>query len=1313
MKLMEQISHWMMRKRGTTLGLLAGSVTVGALPTTPQAGAQTQAQPRNVILILADDLGWTGINCEDGYDNDGKIVRGKYATSPNSLPEKTPEEGNFHTNYFTPNIAELRQESVRFTNAYACPWCTPTRMSLLTGKNIERCGPPGMRLSLAEMTIAEALDSGGVDYYCGWYGKHHTDDQPGATSTGHNPTTQGFDRFVDYETLGFTKALKSDGTVNLNESSSPQCSVEDGKVLADELTNAALDFLDDAKAGDRPFFLYLPYYAPHRPTPNLNAVFASAPDENSYAKVRDFFGLEAYLRFESDLYDSIEGEGGTRNVAEVDNGGSVSYPEGYVKHWIDDYVNRPDSGEKGRCLELDGTASISYTNYFGVTDSNPRTVSAWISTTNAGTVASWGTNSGTLDRWTVKISSNGYLDLTLDEQTTVTANTGSLSDGNWHHVSVTLNGATVNDVHLYVDGTEVTPFLQDSRTLLTGNGTVRIGCDIDGTSGFKGRMDDFRVYNRALDLNEIGLLAKQKLHENLHYAALIHRLDYNIGRIMDYVGDNGLADNTAIIFLSDNGGRVVVELSDAHSPDYNGPNQEDFSYSTHNWPLYSYKGETYEGGIRVPMLVSVPGENNDPNICDTPVTVADILPSVYELAYGEGSFDYKKHFVDGRSLLPLVEQPDGSTFERKYDDACEALAEDDFDGYIYNTPGTHKAIWQKTSNALYKLLAGSTDTELYNLDPSQGSLTEDPANDLWPANSDEGQLGDQLKKKLENWLNHLRPYVDNNGSRTYCDKVQTAIDWAEANGGTVVVPPATFYENLSISGDVILRSWDPHDPHIVAATIIDGQKRYGGSYSPTIQVRSEIAIMAILHGLTITGGEVGGVDGGGKNVIVENCRILKNLKTGSGAGIYNVHVDGALEDEELKAAIRNCTIEGNCVEGNGGGIAECDAPIANCVISGNAALGSGGGLYNCTGPITNCTLVDNASAVAGSGGGLHGCTGAISNCIIWGNAPIQYDASTTPESNCYVGAGTASPPEFVNSPRWTDITTAGGVCNGIVVSNALAYAYVALEYNNDGIARRVTAVDTGTGTVTFYPSLLLPSEANKVVHVWGKGVNPDKDYHLMSTSPCIDAESTGTPDGDYDIDGDERLLDGKGDGTVTVDIGADEYVRVRITGGHCYNTIQAAIDAAEPGDEIVVYPGRYNEQIVIIDEDITVRSVDPEDWAVVEGTVIDGTGIHNYSPGVVAGAGCTLRGFTVENWNPLPDCDLVMGGAIRCNGATISHCIIRDNDACAGEGLGAGIFIEGDAAISHCIFINNMAGADSALPGTRAYGGAIATWIVL
>jgi arylsulfatase A-like enzyme len=122
------------------------------------------------------------------------------------------------------------------------------------------------------------------------------------------------------------------------------------------------------------------------------------------------------------------------------------------------------------------------------------------------------------------------------------------------------------------------------------------------------------------------------------YAALVEGMDKSLGDLMDFVDKKGIADNTVILFMSDNGGvSAVIRGGEKH---------------THNKPLSSGKGSMHEGGIREPMLVSWPGVIKPESVTDQKLIIEDFYPSILEIA---GVNDYETvQTVDGVSFVPLL-----------------------------------------------------------------------------------------------------------------------------------------------------------------------------------------------------------------------------------------------------------------------------------------------------------------------------------------------------------------------------------------------------------------------------------------------------------------------------------------------------------------------------------------------------------------------------------------------------------------------------------------------------------------------------------
>jgi arylsulfatase A len=213
--------------------------------------------PPNVVLIVADDLGWADLGC---YGS-------KF--------------------YRTPNLDRLAGEGRRFTQAYAaCPVCSPTRAALMTGKSparllltdwlpgrpdnpFQKLNRPAFRqeLPLEEVTIAEALKTAG--YTTGHIGKWHLG------GDGFGPTQQGFDLNIAGDASGsplsYFAPFARNGRTMPGLTDAPA-----GQYLTDRLTDEAERFLNENR--DHPFFLYMPHYAVHTPMSAKPELVASYPN---------------------------------------------------------------------------------------------------------------------------------------------------------------------------------------------------------------------------------------------------------------------------------------------------------------------------------------------------------------------------------------------------------------------------------------------------------------------------------------------------------------------------------------------------------------------------------------------------------------------------------------------------------------------------------------------------------------------------------------------------------------------------------------------------------------------------------------------------------------------------------------------------------------------------------------------------------------------------------------------------------------------------------------------------------------------------
>ena len=213
----------------------------------------------NVVLIVADDLGWADLGC--------------YGSK-------------FHK---TPNLDRLAAQGKRFVQAYsASPVCSPTRSALMTGKHPARLHltdwlpgrtdrpsqkllRPAIRegLPLEEVTLAERLK--GAGYSTGIIGKWHLG------GAGFEPTKQGFDVNVAGDETGTPRSYVA--PFRRGDRAMPGLEdAPDGQYLTDRLAIEAGRFIEGHQGG--PFFLYLPHYAPHLPMVAKADVVAKYPKWN-------------------------------------------------------------------------------------------------------------------------------------------------------------------------------------------------------------------------------------------------------------------------------------------------------------------------------------------------------------------------------------------------------------------------------------------------------------------------------------------------------------------------------------------------------------------------------------------------------------------------------------------------------------------------------------------------------------------------------------------------------------------------------------------------------------------------------------------------------------------------------------------------------------------------------------------------------------------------------------------------------------------------------------------------------------------------
>ena len=203
-------------------------------------------------------------------------------------------------------------------------------------------------------------------------------------------------------------------------------------------------------------------------------------------------------------------------------------------------------------------------------------------------------------------------------------------------------------------------------------------------------------------------------HNSPTYAAMIASVDESVGRVMKALDDLKIADNTILIFTSDNGGvggydrpdGLIREPGMETKAKKKKAGDEDGGGITDNAPLRSGKGSLYEGGTREPFVVRWPGVTKPGSTCDVPAIHVDIFPTLLEAA----GAPKPRQVLDGESLVKLWRDP-AAKLQR------DAIFQH-FPGYLGSGPG----LWRTLPVSLihsgdWKLMEYLEDgkLELYNL----------------------------------------------------------------------------------------------------------------------------------------------------------------------------------------------------------------------------------------------------------------------------------------------------------------------------------------------------------------------------------------------------------------------------------------------------------------------------------------------------------------------------------------------------------------------------------------------------------------------
>jgi parallel beta-helix repeat protein len=464
--------------------------------------------------------------------------------------------------------------------------------------------------------------------------------------------------------------------------------------------------------------------------------------------------------------------------------------------------------------------------------------------------------------------------------------------------------------------------------------------------------------------------------------------------------------------------------------------------------------------------------------------------------------------------------------------------------------------------------------------------------------------------------------------------IQSAID-AAGNGDVIEVAPGTYsgegFRDVHFEGKAItVRSAAGPEGTTIdcrSAAGATGGGHRGFCFYEGEEAGSVLSGFAIVSGrapgyevpsdpLRWTGGPICAVGGGiyceFTGPTIDNC-IVRDCSAQVGGGIGGVGASPLIVD----CVIEECyTGDSSRPGGRGGaiGLLSCsNTTITNCIIRNNAGnyTSYGAGLYfsQSTATVAGCTISGNTAPGILQGGGAY-CTGAgtdvtFRNCVFSCNladmgAGLYLDGSRgrVNVDNCTLARNelraAAPPATYAAAIQSSDVD--------LLVTSSILWGNrgKALVISGDVYGYPVTYSDveggyTGTGNLNADPLFAdagsedyhLCSQFGRYSPVYGEWVRDSRQ------SPCIDAGDPQASQAEEPVPNGNRINMGAYGGTKQASMGAEHSILyVDNTGSYAgaFTTIQDAIDAASPGDTVLVWPGTYNEELVFKGKAITVQS---------------------------------------------------------------------------------------------------------------------------
>ncbi len=395
---------------------------------------------------------------------------------------------------------------------------------------------------------------------------------------------------------------------------------------------------------------------------------------------------------------------------------------------------------------------------------------------------------------------------------------------------------------------------------------------------------------------------------------------------------------------------------------------------------------------------------------------------------------------------------------------------------------------------------------------------------------------------------------------TAATNIQDAVDMAN-NGDTVLVtdgiyniggditPGYSCSNRVVITKNILVKSVNGRNKTIISGAsdpINSGNNGNGANAVRCVYLTGN----AVLTGFTLSNGftdVTGGwpflnTSGGGAVLnnggIISNCIIKSSIAYESGGGIYG-YKNGTVENciiQENRApygggfyfregcVAENCVIQKNESVYSGGGAYCYYGMIKNSVIKLNYANGNGSGAYCHYGQIQNSTIKNNTAYW--SGGGVLGENNILVNSLITGNEAYSgggiFSYSNSVIHNCTISDN------FANYGGGLYSVYGCSVRNSIIYYN---HAYNGIEYFDEKLGTIISFEYCNTTPTNGFPNFVECFDDDPEFVNINTG-----NYRLFESSPCIDVGNNAYAVGNWDLDGNQRILDG------TIELGAYEFV---------------------------------------------------------------------------------------------------------------------------------------------------------------------------